>query len=190
MQEAECHIKRRTAPHFQREAICQNIRRAVCTFDHIAGTHSCGQQRLVRIAHRRIRNQQLFLIQHPIAERLRALLVQQLLEARLRIAASFRKSRFLIQLRVLIRPIDFNTADVFQNTGRTVSGTDDVKQLRCIINKFRMALTGQKRWMAQNIRDKRNIGLDAADAHFIDRAQRLAAHTAKCIVMAGHFDEQ
>ena len=75
MQETKCHVKRCTAPHFQRKTIRQNIRRTVCALYHIAGSHARGQQRLVGISHGRIRDEQFFLFQHPIAECARPLCI-------------------------------------------------------------------------------------------------------------------
>ncbi len=44
--------------------------------------------------------------------------------------------------------------------------------------------------MAQNVRDKRNVGLDAADADLIDRAECFSADTRECGVVAGDLDQQ
>ena len=79
MQEPVGNVEGCAAPHLQREAIRQDIRRAVCTLDHVAGTHSGGQQGLMGVPHGGIGNQQLLLIHDPLGQCLGALFVQQLL---------------------------------------------------------------------------------------------------------------
>ena len=62
MQKTVSHIKSSTAPHFQREAVSQNLSCARSSQQHIAGTHSGSQQRLVGITHSSIADEQLLLV--------------------------------------------------------------------------------------------------------------------------------
>ena len=53
-----------------------------------------------------------------------------------------------------------------------------------------MAFARLERRMLQDVRDERDVGLDAADMLLADGAQRLAAQTGKGLVMAGDLDQQ
>lgn len=142
MQEAISHIEGRTAPHFQREAVVEDFCRTGCTLDHIAGTYTGGQQRLVRVAHGGIGNQQLFLIEHPVAHGFGALGVKQLLEAgalRRRIGWETRN----VQLTALGRRIvHLNLCDVAQYLGGAVAAGLELKQLGCFVDELSVTLTG------------------------------------------------
>ena len=53
-----------------------------------------------------------------------------------------------------------------------------------------MALARLERRVLQNVRDERDVGLDAADVLLADRAQRLAAQALERLVVAGDLDQQ
>lgn len=86
MQEAICHVEGSAAPHLQGEAIAEDLGRCAGTLNHVAGTDTSGQQALMGVTQGRVGNQQLLLIHHPLAQGHRAILVQELLQARLGIA--------------------------------------------------------------------------------------------------------
>lgn len=135
MQEAVSHVEGRTAPHFQREAVVEDFRRAGCTLDHIAGTYTGGQQRLVRVAHGGIGDQQLFLIEHPVAHGFGVLGVKQLLEAgalRRRVLIGWEARN--VQLTALGRRIvHLNLCDVAQHLGGAVAAGLELEQLGCFV---------------------------------------------------------
>ena len=62
VQEAHGDVERRAAPHFQAEqVVAAGARRSSAIAQHVVGAHARGQQRLVRIAERRVGDQQALL---------------------------------------------------------------------------------------------------------------------------------
>ena len=59
-------VERRPAPHLQAEKLRQQMRDGIGDLQQIERAHARGQQRLMRIAHRRIGEQQLLLLAHPL----------------------------------------------------------------------------------------------------------------------------
>ena len=190
MQKPVSNIEGCAAPHFQREAIRQNICGAVCALDHIAGTHSGGQQGLMGIAHGGIGNQQLLLIHHPLGQRLGSLCIQQLLEAVLGMTGALGKSGGIVLLPLSVGICHLNVGDVLEHAGCTILGIGDIEQLGRFVNKLGMALARHKGRMAQNIGNKGNIGLYAAHPNLADGAKSLPAGALEGVIPAGDLNQQ
>ena len=192
MQESVGGVKRRAAPALEREAVIQDLRRAARRADHVARAHTGREQGLMRVAHGGVRNEQAFFIQHIIFDRLRPIAVEQLLEpfALWRRVFIGRKARRVV-LRAFgggVRHLDLR--NVAQHLGRAVLAFLKVEQLGCFVDELGVALARLERWMLQDVRDERDVCLDAADMLLADRAQRLAAQTLKRLVMTGDLNEQ
>ena len=80
MQEAVGGVERRAAPHLEREAVGEDVGRAVGALEHVAGAQAGTQQGLVRVAHRRVGDEQLLLAEDPVLDGLGAVGVEQELE--------------------------------------------------------------------------------------------------------------
>ena len=185
-------IERRAAPALEREAVIQDLCRAARCADHVARAHAGHEQRLVRVAHGGVRNQQAFFVQHIVFDRLRPLPVQKLLEP-----LAFRRRIFIgwesrrVVLRTLGRGVrNLDLRDVAQHLCRSILALLKVKQLGRFVNELGMALARLERRVLQDVRDERDIGLDAADVLLADRAQRLAAQALERLVVAGDLDQQ
>ena len=78
LQEPHRRVERRAAPHFQARTDC-GVRRATASAhrQHVVGAHARGQERLVRVAERRVGDEQALLLEHPLGEFLRAEFEQQ-----------------------------------------------------------------------------------------------------------------
>ena len=72
LQEAHRRVERRAAPHLEAEEIRRQPRDRVGDREHVVGAHARGQQRLMRIAHRRVGDEQPLLAADPLGELLRA----------------------------------------------------------------------------------------------------------------------
>ena len=83
-----------------------------------------------------------------------------------------------------------NLGDVLQHAGRAVAGVGDVEQLRRLVNELRVALAVDEGGVGEDVRDEGDVRLDAAHAHLVDGAGRLAAGGGEGAVPAGDLDEQ
>ena len=190
MQEAVGHVEGSAAPHLQGEAVPQDVGHAVGALHHVAGTHTGGQQALVGVAHGGVGQQQLLLIQHPLLHGLGALVIQQLLQAgaQRRLGLGEAGDIVLVALGVGVGHLDLG--DVPQDAGSAVTGVHDLEQLRRLIDELGMALAVDKGGVGQHVGDEGDVGLDAADAHLIDGAGRLAAHGGEASIPACDLHQQ
>ena len=191
VQEAIGHVKRGAAPHFQRKRRGENMGSGIRSQRHIVGTHARCQQRLMRIAHGGICDQQLLFFQKGLGNGPGALFIQKLF------IAAFRNGRFDVRryghgdLR-LWQAIFLH--DVFADIGQHFIGAVfrdlNIKQRGRGIDKERIALAGEERFVLQDVHQKRHIGLYAAHADFAQRTERFAGSADKGTVRCGDFYQQ
>ena len=190
VQEAVGHVERRAAPHLEGEAVAQDIGHAVGTLDHVARTHTGGQQALMRVAHRCIGQQELLLVEHPLLHGLGPLLVEHLLQAGAERLLRLGEAGNVVLVALGVGRGHLNLGDVLQHAGRAVAGVGDVEQLRRLVNELRVALAVDEGGVGEDVRDEGDVRLDAAHAHLVDGAGRLAAGGGEGAVPAGDLDEQ
>ena len=191
VQETVCHIEGSAAPHLQGEAVCQDLSHSRCALDHITSTHTGGQQALMGVTAGGVSDQQLLLIQHPLAQGFGAVLIQVLLQAGLGIPFGYvREAGRLIQLLTCGGVIDNDVADVFQHLVGTVLRLADGEQLRRVINELGIALASLEDRIGQDVADEGDVGLDAADSGLTQGTQCLAASALKGVVQGGDLNQQ
>ena len=78
VKKAHARVERRAAPHFERKKARRPVRHRAGRRQHVVTAHARGEERLVRIAERRVGDQQPFLIQRPVGKFLRPETEQQL----------------------------------------------------------------------------------------------------------------
>ena len=185
-------VKGGPAPHLQREAVGEEVRRTLRALDHVAGAHAGGEQALVCVAHRGVRYEQLLLLHDPAADRLGTLSVQQLLEAvgAGYLAGGHRIARggVLAALRVRVRNLDVRY--VAQHARGAVAALLYVEELRRLVDELGVALARDEGRVVEYVRDEGDVGLDAADMLLVDGAARLAAHGLEGAVPGGDLDQQ
>ena len=99
----------------------------------------------MRITHGRISDHQFLLIQYPFRNSLRTFFIQHLLQTRFqRIFCRFYKARSIKHLCACQRIVNTDVTDVFQHTCCTVLAVLEVKECRCVINIFCIALAGNE----------------------------------------------
>ncbi len=82
LEEPHRRVERRAAPHLEAEQVRQPVGDRVGDGQHVVGAHARGEQRLVRVAHRRVGDQQPLLVADPLRELLGPELEQLLPHAR------------------------------------------------------------------------------------------------------------
>lgn len=128
-------------------------------------------------------DQQLLLIQHPLAQGFGAVLIQELLQAGLGFPFGYvRESGSLVQFLTCGGVIDDDVADVFQHLVGTVLRLADGEQLRGIVDELGIALASPEDGVGQDVADEGDVGLDAADSGLTQGAQSLAASAFKGVV--------
>ena len=86
LEEAHGDVEGGAAPAFQREQLRRQARVGGRDAHHVGRAHARGEQRLVRVAHRRVGEQHPRLGEHPLRELLRAEFAQAVAGARQRLA--------------------------------------------------------------------------------------------------------
>ena len=190
VEEAVGHVEGGAAPHFQREAVPQDIGHTVGALDHVAGTHTGGQQALVGVPHGGVGEQQLLLPQHPVLHRLGALRIQKLLEAGPQRLLGLREAGDVVLVALSVGVGHLNFRDIPQDAGGAVTGIHDLEQLRRLVDKLGVALAVDEHRVRQNIGDEGDVGLDAPDAHLINGAGGLAAGGGEGAIPAGDLHQQ
>ena len=192
VQEAVGGVERRAAPHLEREAVGEDVGRAVGALEHVAGAQAGAQQGLVRVAHRRVGDEQLLLAEDPVLDGLGAVGVEQELEPVLLrdLALRLREARRVVLVALGVGVVDLDVGDVFEHAGRAVARFGELEQFRRLVDELRVALAGDERRVRENVRHERDVRLHAAHVLFIDGAGGLAADGGEGAVPARDLDEQ
>ena len=139
---------------------------------HVVRAHAGGQQRLVRIAHRRVRDEHSTLGEHPVGECPRTLLVQNLLRSgrgwhvfqwrylRVRMVTG---KRTTLDLRVAV---DDHLAKERQQSRGTVAPLREIEQLRCRVDELRRVVAGREMTMQNDLLQEPQVGRHAANSEF------------------------
>ena len=154
---------------------------------HVVGPHAGGNERLVGVAQCRVGDEQAFLGKDPLRKFLGAKLEQQ-------IAAALRHHRVMLDHQRVghIRlgqcrgglptlgggvAVDGDVGKVRQRACRAVAARAETKQLGLGIDELGVGLTAAEGFIRNDIFQKRNVGLHAADAELTQRAiHALAGH--------------
>ena len=168
LQEAIGHIESRPAPAFDREELRQIGGIGGGHLDHIEAAHPRGQERLMRIAHGSVGDEQLTLLAHPLGHRLGALLFQEVTRAHLRLAAQRGRPRVTdmgggqgVALGLWMA-VYGDVGDIGQHLGRTVAALLELEQLGRLVDEFGGVFIAQKRRMFQQVLDEGDVGADPA----------------------------
>src|SRR5699024_10724941 len=88
------------------------------------------------------------------------------------------------------RVVDLDVGDVFEHAGRAVLGILEFKQLRRVVDELRVAAALQEFRPVQDVGDKGDVGLDAADVYLADGPAGPAAGAVERVVPGGDLDQQ
>ena len=146
---------------------------------HVVGAHARREQRLVRVAHRRVGDQQSLLVADPLREPLGSDL-EQLLPQPVRWAAetvraaAARAWAGLVPDRSAVftsaRPLTITSARyarifVARSRGARLWNSSGVSSMNVVV-----AVAGGERRMGEQVEEERDVGLHAADAELAQRA--------------------
>ncbi len=175
LQEAVGHVEGRPAPAFHREQVRQGMRVGGRDLEHVDGAHPGGEERLVRVAHGRVGQEQAVLRQHPVRHRLRPLRIQHLLEAvgrgarHLRRAGSAHVGGRARAARRLGVPVHGDVADEGQQLRRPVPPGREVEQLGRLVDELRVVGVVQEALVLQQVLHEGDVRRHAADAELPQR---------------------
>ena len=145
---------------------------------HIRRTETGGKQGLMGVAEGSIRQQDLFLLLHPFCQTFRPSRVQYLLRAFRQAPGKGlghvhgRKFRFLFYAHISIA-VHGNIRNIMQQLGAPVPAFREVEQLRRLVDKVSSIRAVHKIRMLQQVFQKSNVGLHAADTEFLQAPQHL-----------------
>ena len=164
------------APAFERKQARQRARIGAGDGDEIVAPHAGGEQRLVRVAHGGIGDEHALLAAHPAGEAFRAFLIEDLLGAGRRrgIEPGRRDGQaFLGRRDAAARvgmAVDGDIGDIGQKLGRPVAAPDGGEEFRRLVDEAgRVAGVAEFR-VTDDVFEKGQVGGDAADAEFAERA--------------------
>ena len=174
LQEPQGRVERRAPPHLQRKQLRRQPGVSVGDGQHVVGPHARRQQRLMRVAQRRVGDQQPLLFFDPLAEALRSQLLQlvarprrrrtgQVQRGQRRRLAAHRGGRML-DVRM---PVDDHPRKVIEQLGRPILPGFELKQLRRVVDEPGREAAGDEPRVRDQVDQKRNVGLHAADAEFL-----------------------
>ena len=171
VEEAHRCVKRRAAPHFEREKLRRSRRHSGRDGQHVIRADARRHERLMRIAERRVGDEQALLLQRPLGEFLRPELQQQIACALRRQVFCSRhlrrgeRLRGLESLRVRIAVHD-DVAEEIEQLRRAVAAELEIEQRRrCVDHRGRRAAAAERR-VIDHVFHERNVRLHAADSHF------------------------
>ena len=174
-------VEGRAPPHLEREQPRGHPGVGIGDRKHVEGAHPGGEERLMRIAHRRVGHHQPLVVADPGSKLFRA----ELLEPRLRSRRWRREPVKLGNRRGgapgRCRPplheriaVDDRVGEVFEEPGGPVAADGEVKQRRRVVDEPRRATAGEELGVGDEIDQKRDVRLHATDAELLQAAFDVA----------------
>ena len=173
------------------------MRHGVGDGQQVERAHARRQQRLMRVSHGRVGEQQALFRLHPFRECFRAQRLQLRTEARRRLGLRAGWDNGVCQDARAIDPgldvgpsVDGHVAEIRQNLVRAIARRAKSEQLGRGIDEFRGGAARHEGRMQNQISEKRNVRLHAADAEFAQRSIGAPHGLFQRLAPRGHLDEQ
>ena len=177
MQEAQGDVEGRAAPHLQAVEVVQPVRDEVRDRQHVVGAHARGEQRLMRIAEGCVGSSSRFCSRVHFGEPLGAELLEELSRARAaartRRARESARGRMSVGLRFarhFLVPVDDHLAEIVEQLRRAVLARRELEELRRVVEESRGGLARLEGRVVDDVLEKRDVGLHAANAELAQRA--------------------
>ena len=195
-QEAHGDVKSRATPAFQRKEIGQTPRIMGCGLNHVVSPHARRQKRLMRVAHGRVGNKNLFLLAHPLAEGGRTELFQLIAHTgRDRTARHIRQNGVYMARR--LRPalyfriaVDIDISEEAQKLCCAVLAFGKREQLRRLVDEPRRILIRAELRMIDEVCKEDEISGDAANAELVQSPRHAIDRFLRRRRPGGHFLQQ
>ncbi len=192
-EEAQRHVVRRAAPALQRQQLRRHARDVRCDGEQVLGAHSGGEQRLVRVAERGVRDADRLALPHPPREALGAELGQLLLGTGGRFGVEVDDRQLLARVHRgragAVRVVDRDVREVGQQTRAAVGGVARGQQVRALLDERRGDAALVEVRVVQNRLQERDVRGDTADAELRDRAARAGDGELEVAAAAGELHE-
>mmetsp|Transcript_5338 Transcript_5338/g.11226 ORF Transcript_5338/g.11226 Transcript_5338/m.11226 type:complete len:544 (-) Transcript_5338:414-2045(-) len=197
-QEPHGHVERRAAPHFERVRAAQNARRGGRNRRHVDRAQSRGQQRLMRVAPRRVAHQRVRERAHRFRKPFRAFRFQHLLPARRRRRRRVDERHHWRQVRRRLRrvraghwmAVDVHFAEVSHELVGAVFLRREMKQLRVHVDEVGRHLLREEHRVRKNFAQERDVCVHAAHAELTQRARQLLRGKREAHGVRGRLDQQ
>ena len=205
VQEAHGHVEGGAAPALERVGAGVGDGGLLGRVEQVDGAHARRQQRLVRVAPRRVHEKEAFVLAHRLGKGVRPLLVDELLEAPLgRVVRHVDDVAVVVQhgghddlalelglahLALDAAAVDRDVAEVVQQLLRAVLTRGEVEEARGVVDEGGPAVALEEDRVREQRAQESDVGLDAADAEFDEGAQHLAAHHLVGAGAAGALDQ-
>ena len=197
-QEAQRDVEGGAAPVLERVAAVQRVRRRGRDREDVLGAHARREQALVRVAPRRVGEEQPLVLAHRLGKRRGAARLEHLLEARRR-----RRLGIILdgqQRRDARRDgaggalhgaaVDDQLAEVVEQLLAAVLDDGKVEELRRLVgDERRRGGARDEVGVAQDVADEGDVGRDAADARLDERARHLLGGTLEVERRARHLHQ-
>ena len=177
IEEAHGDVERRPTPAFKAEQVRQTARIGLGDAGDIERPHARRQQRLMRVAHGGVGEQDPLLVLHPFGKTRRAVAVQHLPAAfngcQRREFGDHGRRRILGRARAVAHfgvAVHRHVGDVAQQLGRAVLARLEVEQVRCRVDEARGVAIFDEIGVRDDVLKERQIGGDAANAELAQGA--------------------
>jgi hypothetical protein len=198
VQEAIRDVERRAAPGLEREQRVAQERRRGRDRHHVPRAHARREQRLVRIAHRRVGQERPLLSLDPLDDLAGSTLGEDLRRAgrrRLRGHGRHRRRCTLGRLQPLVAPhrgmaVHDDVREIRQQLRRAVLAARDLEQLRRVVEEPCPRLAAHEGLVLEHVLQEREVRLDAADAELAQRAPSLLGRVLERRAVGDALDEQ
>ena len=174
-------VEGRAPPHLEREQPRGHPGVGIGDRKHVEGAHPGGEERLMRVAHRRVGHQQPLVIADPGGKLFRAELLKPCLRSRRwrrepvklgdRCGGAPGRCRPPLYERI---PVDDRVGEIFEEPGGPVAADGEVKQRRRVVDEARRATAGEELGVGDEIDQKRDVRLHATDAELLQAAFDVA----------------
>ena len=197
VQKSQRRVEGRPAPHLQAEQIRRAARDRVRHREHVVGAQARGEERLVRIAKRGVRDEQGLLLERPFRKLLRAQFQQQLPRAGRRSlpVVERRDARgqhrlfddVTLRLRIAVHR---HVAEEREQFGGAVAARLELDQFRRRINQRRRGPTRAELFVVNDVFEEWNVRLHSADTKFAQRAVHALERIRERRRKRREFDQQ
>ena len=197
VQEAHGDVEGGAAPALQRIEVAADVCRGVGNAQQIVAADAGRQERLVRVTHGGIANEQPLLLQHPVGQALGAAFQKDVagsLGKRFTIAdvrhlrlAQVLETQGFLDSRIAV---DHSMPDEGEHLGGTVAARRDVEQLRMLIKKGRGADAVQEIGMVDNVAQETDVGLDAAHPELDEHPVHMGGCLTEVQAVGGNLHQQ
>ena len=195
VEKAHGHVEGRATPCLYRVEIRGEPGDVLRRGDQRGPAHAGGQQRLVGIAERGVRQREGALVTHALRELLRAQVQQEIPGAARQVRAAVRALRQLVKgpdvgRALAVRPVDRHFREVVEDAAGLIVSRRRAQQVRVVGNETGIDPPRREVRFAQQHSEEADVRSHAGDVEFVERPDGAGDRLLEVLAAAGHFDQQ